>query len=220
MVWVRLSIKVYPRDPNVEVTRESLPSLLLVVKNPWQTKMTDLMAMIETEWNASRNSAEPLHIKELVDDAHPALHLCPHKTVADVWISRETVHQGYYSRGTVRVLQHPEPHSSISQSRTFRVPTRLPIRRTIRRQPRTRRIRSVTKEEIQELKMRVRFAEDRGQEVIGYMLTKILQRKKTIFNWQKRNIRGKKAEDASKQLVTLERDLADIEAVISRLANA
>ncbi|KAJ5787647.1 serine-rich protein [Penicillium paradoxum] len=145
MVFLRLSIKVFPREQlapssssswgrsllggRKSVTDESSqgsaastavkkPGLfLLVLEQPQDVSLGGLAGMIQEHWGKLHPELEPLSIKKIVDDTKEDIDLHPDLTVADVWVDYGKARtDGLDQRGSVRVLQKP----------TAAVPERFP----------------------------------------------------------------------------------------------
>ncbi|KAL2868781.1 uncharacterized protein BJX67DRAFT_37145 [Aspergillus lucknowensis] len=132
MVFLRLTVKVYPRDqtraPNSFSFRSLLgdrerddtnrnssaaapgkpASFLIVLERPEDVTLGGLAGMIKEKWAKLRPAAEPLEIKKLVDDEHESDDLDTDMTVADVFVDNGKARSdGLDQRRVVRVLQRP-----------------------------------------------------------------------------------------------------------------
>lgn len=115
MVFLRLTVKVYPRNPNAPRTG-SPASFLLPVENPEDTSLGGLASLIQEKWKKLRPHEGALEIKQIVDDAHESADLDPDMTVADVWVDLGKARSDNCDqRGTVRVIQKPtdEPYAPV-----------------------------------------------------------------------------------------------------------
>ena len=143
MVFLRLTVKIFPREQQPSSSSFSLRSILgdrssdredatrttnttstgkpasflLVLTEPQDVTLGGLAGMIRDKWVKLRPNAEPLHIKKLLDDDHEADDLDADMTVADVFVDNGLSHvDGRDQRRTVRVIQKPAPYA----------PTRFP----------------------------------------------------------------------------------------------
>ncbi|KAL6237138.1 hypothetical protein BDW75DRAFT_91695 [Aspergillus navahoensis] len=132
MVFLRLTVKVYPRDqsqPSNSFSFRSLlgdrerdddnrassgtatgkpASFLIVLENPEDVTLGGLAGMIRAKWRKLRPGVEPLSIKKLLDDDHEADDLDTDMTVADVFVDKGKARSdGHDQRRTVRVIQKP-----------------------------------------------------------------------------------------------------------------
>ncbi|KAJ6008787.1 hypothetical protein N7522_003803 [Penicillium canescens] len=136
MVFLRLSVKVFPRDQlasnsssswgrSLPFTRKSVnddssqasaasatskkPGIfLLVLEKPEDVTLGGLAGMIQDHWAKLHPDLEPLTIKKILDDTKEDLDLYPDLTVADVWVDYGKARaDGLDQRGTVRVVQKP-----------------------------------------------------------------------------------------------------------------
>ncbi|GIJ84787.1 hypothetical protein Asppvi_003638 [Aspergillus pseudoviridinutans] len=137
MVFLRLTVKVFPREQTQSSSSFSIrsflgdrdrdassqnsgptagkpASFLLVLENPEEVTMGGLAGMIREKWAKLRPSAEPLEIKKLVDDDHDSDDLDAELTVADVFVDNGRARaDGADQRGTVRVIQKPAPYAPV-----------------------------------------------------------------------------------------------------------
>ncbi|GFF82769.1 hypothetical protein IFM61606_02535 [Aspergillus udagawae] len=137
MVFLRLTVKVYPREQTQSSSSFSIrsflgdrdrdassqnsgptagkpASFLLVLENPEEVTMGGLAGMIREKWAKLRPGAEPLEIKKLVDDKHDSDDLDAELTVADVFVDNGRARtDGADQRGTVRVIQKPAPYAPV-----------------------------------------------------------------------------------------------------------
>ncbi|RLL96320.1 hypothetical protein CFD26_106325 [Aspergillus turcosus] len=137
MVFLRLTVKVYPREQTQSSSSFSIrsflgdrdrdassqnsgptagkpASFLLVLENPEEVTMGGLAGMIREKWAKLRPSAEPLEIKKLLDDEHDSDDLDAELTVADVFVDNGRARiDGADQRGTVRVIQKPAPYAPV-----------------------------------------------------------------------------------------------------------
>ncbi|KAL4779556.1 hypothetical protein BJX76DRAFT_75749 [Aspergillus varians] len=132
MVFLRLTVKVYPRDQAPPSNSFSLRSFLgdrerddasrtssgatagkpanflIVLENPEDITLGGLAGMIRAKWRKLRPGVEPLAIKKLLDDDHEADDLDTDMTVADVFVDNGKARSdGFDQRRTVRVIQKP-----------------------------------------------------------------------------------------------------------------
>ncbi|KAL2802229.1 hypothetical protein BJX63DRAFT_415611 [Aspergillus granulosus] len=132
MVFLRLTIKVYPRDQvpasNTFSLRSFLgdrdrddssrsasgsaagkpASFLIVLEKPEEVTLGGLAGMIKDKWEKLRPLADPLAIKKLVDDEHESDDLDADMTVADVFVDNGKARSdGLDQRRVVRVIQKP-----------------------------------------------------------------------------------------------------------------
>ncbi|KAL4776947.1 hypothetical protein BDW60DRAFT_53159 [Aspergillus nidulans var. acristatus] len=132
MVFLRLTVKVYPREqtqPSNSFSFRSLlgdrerdddnrtssstaagkpASFLIVLENPEDVTLGGLAGMIRAKWRKLRPGVEPLSIKKLLDDDHEADDLDTDMTVADVFVDKGKARSdGHDQRRTVRVIQKP-----------------------------------------------------------------------------------------------------------------
>ncbi|KAF4766409.1 hypothetical protein HAV15_011020 [Penicillium sp. str.  len=136
MVFLRLSIKVYPREQlssnsssswgrtflgarkttnddssqgsAVSTTLKKPGVFLLVLEHPEEVSLGGLAGMIQEHWAKLHPELEPLAIKKILDDTKEDLDLYPDLTVADVWVDYGKARtDGLDQRGSVRVLQKP-----------------------------------------------------------------------------------------------------------------
>ncbi|RHZ46326.1 uncharacterized protein CDV56_100739 [Aspergillus thermomutatus] len=138
MVFLRLTVKVYPREQTQSSSSFSIrsflgdrdrdassqgssgptagkpASFLLVLENPEEVTLGGLAGMIREKWAKLRPGAEPLEIKKLVDDEHDSDDLDAELTVADVFVDNGRARtDGADQRGTVRVIQKPAPYAPV-----------------------------------------------------------------------------------------------------------
>ncbi|KAE8383738.1 hypothetical protein BDV26DRAFT_224 [Aspergillus bertholletiae] len=129
MVFLRLIVKVYPREqlsrplptptnkkqPNVNHEPETKPaSFLLALPNPDTTSLGQLAGLIHAKWAKLRPNAEPLDIKKLLDDSHDSVDLDVDMSVADVWVNKARARLNEDDQiGTVRVVQKPAPYAPV-----------------------------------------------------------------------------------------------------------
>ncbi|CAI7651120.1 unnamed protein product [Penicillium glandicola] len=134
MVFLRLSIKVFPREQlssnsgsgwtflgtrkatnddssqgsAVSTTLKKPGVFLLVLEHPEEVSLGGLAGMIQEHWAKLHPELEPLAIKKILDDTKEELDLHPDLTVADVWVDYGKARtDGLDQRGSVRVLQKP-----------------------------------------------------------------------------------------------------------------
>ncbi|KAL2830370.1 hypothetical protein BJY01DRAFT_227326 [Aspergillus pseudoustus] len=132
MVFLRLTVKVFPRDQtpasntfslrsflgdrdrddsnrNASGTAAGKPaSFLIVLENPEDVTLGGLAGMIKDKWEKLRPLAEPLEIKKLVDDEHESDDLDADMTVAEVFVDNGKARSdGLDQRRVVRVIQKP-----------------------------------------------------------------------------------------------------------------
>ncbi|KAL4941694.1 glycosyl hydrolase family 76-domain-containing protein [Aspergillus oleicola] len=132
MVFLRLTVKVYPRDQappsntfsfrsllgdreRDDVSRTSSSttvgkpaSFLIVLENSEDVTLGGLAGMIREKWRKLRPNVEPLTIKKLLDDDHESDDLDTDMTVADVFVDKgKAKADGLDQRRTVRVIQKP-----------------------------------------------------------------------------------------------------------------
>ncbi|KAL5336317.1 hypothetical protein BJX70DRAFT_400818 [Aspergillus crustosus] len=132
MVFLRLTVKVYPRDQtpttnsfsfrallgdrerddasrtSSSTTTGKPASFLIVLENPEDVTLGGLAGMIRGKWRKLRPGVEPLEIKKLVDDDHESDDLDTDMTVADVFVDKGKARaDGHDQRRTVRVIQKP-----------------------------------------------------------------------------------------------------------------
>ncbi|KAJ0422203.1 hypothetical protein BJY00DRAFT_311265 [Aspergillus carlsbadensis] len=128
MVFLRLTVKVYPRDQappantfsfrsilgdrddssrNGSSTAGGKPaSFLIVLESPEDVTLGGLAGIIKSKWEKLRPLAEPLEIKKLVDDEHESDDLDADMTVADVFVDNGKARSdGLDQRRVVRVIQ-------------------------------------------------------------------------------------------------------------------
>ncbi|KAL3496521.1 hypothetical protein BJX62DRAFT_193441 [Aspergillus germanicus] len=128
MVFLRLTVKVYPRDQappsntfsfrsilgdrddssrNGSSTAGGKPaSFLIVLEHPEDVTLGGLAGMIKSKWEKLRPIADPLEIKKLVDDEHESDDLDADMTVADVFVDNGKARaDGLDQRRVVRVIQ-------------------------------------------------------------------------------------------------------------------
>ncbi|OQE25615.1 hypothetical protein PENFLA_c008G10683 [Penicillium flavigenum] len=136
MVFLRLSIKVFPREQlssssssswgrtflgarkttnddssqgsAVSTTLKKPGVFLLVLEHPEEVSLGGLAGMIQEHWAKLHPELEPLAIKKILDDTKEDLDLHPDLTVADVWVDYGKARtDGLDQRGSVRVIQRP-----------------------------------------------------------------------------------------------------------------
>ncbi|KAJ5282904.1 hypothetical protein N7505_000884 [Penicillium chrysogenum] len=136
MVFLRLSIKVFPREQlssssssswgrtllgarkttnddssqgsAVSTTLKKPGVFLLVLEHPEEVSLGGLAGMIQEHWAKLHPELEPLAIKKILDDTKEDLDLYPDLTVADVWVDYGKARtDGLDQRGSVRVIQRP-----------------------------------------------------------------------------------------------------------------
>ncbi|KAJ5502581.1 hypothetical protein N7463_005455 [Penicillium fimorum] len=136
MVFLRLSVKVYPREQlssssssswgrtllgarkstnddssqgsGVSTTMKKPGVFLLVLEHPEEVSLGGLAGMIQEHWGKLHPELEPLAIKKILDDTKEDIDLYPDLTVADVWVDYGKARaDGLDQRGSVRVLQKP-----------------------------------------------------------------------------------------------------------------
>ncbi|KAL4929176.1 uncharacterized protein BDV17DRAFT_290830 [Aspergillus undulatus] len=135
MVFLRLTVKVYPREQappsntfsfrsflgdrgdreKDDASRTSSTaaagkpaSFLIVLENSEDVTLGGLAGMIREKWRKLRPGVEPLTIKKLLDDDHEADDLDTDMTVADVFVDKGKARaDGLDQRRTVRVIQKP-----------------------------------------------------------------------------------------------------------------
>ncbi|KAL2852963.1 hypothetical protein BJX68DRAFT_233633 [Aspergillus pseudodeflectus] len=128
MVFLRLTVKVYPRDqapPSSTFSFRSIlgdrddssrngssaasgkpASFLIVLEHPEDVTLGGLAGMIKSKWEKLRPLADPLEIKKLVDDEHESDDLDADMTVADVFVDNGKARaDGLDQRRVVRVIQ-------------------------------------------------------------------------------------------------------------------
>ncbi|KAL2815652.1 hypothetical protein BDW59DRAFT_15347 [Aspergillus cavernicola] len=130
MVFLRLTVKVYPRDQiqtsnsfsfrsllgdrerddssrnSSDTTTGKPASFLIVLENPEDVTLGGLAGMIREKWRKLRPGAETLEIKKLVDDDHEADDLDTDMTVAHVFVDiGKARSDGHDQRRAVRVIQ-------------------------------------------------------------------------------------------------------------------
>ncbi|KAA8643689.1 uncharacterized protein ATNIH1004_010463 [Aspergillus tanneri] len=137
MVFLRLTVKVYPReqlqssssfirsflgdrDRDESNRSSSAPgngkpaSFLLALENPEEVTLGGLSGMIQEKWAKLRPNAEPLDIKKLLDDSYESDDLDAEMTVAQVFVDNGKARtDGSDQRGTVRVIQKPAPYAPV-----------------------------------------------------------------------------------------------------------
>ncbi|KAE8318747.1 hypothetical protein BDV41DRAFT_328796 [Aspergillus transmontanensis] len=128
MVFIRLIVKVYPREqlsrpyptsnrkpPTTSSEHETKPaSFLLALPNPEETSLGELARLIRSKWAKLRPNAEPLDIKKLLDDSRDTVDLDVDMTVADVWVNQARAKRDEDDQvGTVRVVQRPAPYAPV-----------------------------------------------------------------------------------------------------------
>ncbi|KAF9882788.1 hypothetical protein FE257_005156 [Aspergillus nanangensis] len=103
MVFLRLSVKVYPHNTHgaVEQARFLLPLVA-----PETTTLRQAIDLIQERWNALDYGPEPLEVEKLVDDVYPTDDLSLDITAADVWVDygKARIDRGD-QRGTARVIR-------------------------------------------------------------------------------------------------------------------
>ncbi|CAG8890521.1 unnamed protein product [Penicillium egyptiacum] len=136
MVFLRLSIKVFPREQlssssssswgrtflgarkttnddcsqgsAVSTTLKKPGIFLLVLEHPEEVSLGGLAGMIQEHWGKLHPELEPLAIKKILDDTKEDLDLYPDLSVADVWVDYGKARtDGLDQRGSVRVIQKP-----------------------------------------------------------------------------------------------------------------
>ncbi|KAJ5151450.1 uncharacterized protein N7482_010702 [Penicillium canariense] len=101
-------------------TPRKWPSFLLLIRNPDETSLGDLVNLIQAKWRSLRPSEELLQVKKLLNDADPEIDYEVHDTVADVWIDHgKFEREGYDQYGTVRVVQKPPTTPLASSPQRF-----------------------------------------------------------------------------------------------------
>ncbi|KAJ5447283.1 KEN domain ribonuclease activator [Penicillium cf. griseofulvum] len=136
MVFLRLSVKVFPREQlssssssswgrtllgarkstnddssqgsGVSTTLKKPGVFLLVLEHPEEVSLGGLAGIIQEHWGKLHPELEPLSIKKILDDTKEDIDLYPDLTVADVWVDYGKARaDGLDQRGSVRVLQKP-----------------------------------------------------------------------------------------------------------------
>ncbi|KAE8356675.1 hypothetical protein BDV28DRAFT_126718 [Aspergillus coremiiformis] len=118
MVFLRLVIKVYPRDQlsqNRDARVATTPaSFLVALPNPEEITLGQLARIIRAKWTKLRPNAEPLDIKKLLDDRRDSVDLDIDMTVADVWVNKARARKNEDDQdGTVRVVQRPVAYTPV-----------------------------------------------------------------------------------------------------------
>ncbi|KAI2908699.1 hypothetical protein CBS147371_9856 [Aspergillus niger] len=140
MVFLRLRVKVYPREQVAPTPSFSFRSILgdrdrdrddasrgtngssggkpvaflLVLEKPEDITLGGLAGLIQDKWRKLRPNAEPLDIKKLLDDDHESDDLDADMTVAEVFVDNGRARQDLSDqRGTVRVIQKPGQYAPV-----------------------------------------------------------------------------------------------------------
>ncbi|PKY04686.1 hypothetical protein P168DRAFT_326488 [Aspergillus campestris IBT 28561] len=134
MVFLRLTVKVYPReqtqssgsffrhligerdnnDSAANGAAKKPASFLLVLPDPEEITLGGLAGRIQEKWRKLRPEAEPLEIKKLLDDDHDSEDLDPDLTVADVFVDHgKGAADKLDQRRTVRVIQRPASQAPV-----------------------------------------------------------------------------------------------------------
>ncbi|KAF7585637.1 hypothetical protein BBP40_010417, partial [Aspergillus hancockii] len=143
MVFLRLVVKVYPREqipqppstskisstirnllPENNLKTDSAPtpnlppgtpvSFLLALSDPEATTLGQLASLIQSKWKKLRPHAEPLEIKKLLDDTRDSVDLDIDLTVADVFVNKARARRDEDDQsGTVRVIQRPAAYAPV-----------------------------------------------------------------------------------------------------------
>ncbi|OJI86849.1 hypothetical protein ASPTUDRAFT_53952 [Aspergillus tubingensis CBS 134.48] len=140
MVFLRLRVKVYPREQVAPTPSFSFRSILgdrdrdrddasrsangsgggkpvaflLVLEKPEDITLGGLAGLIQDKWRKLRPNAEPLDIKKLLDDDHESDDLDADMTVAEVFVDNGRARQDMSDqRGTVRVIQKPGQYAPV-----------------------------------------------------------------------------------------------------------
>ncbi|KAI3011500.1 hypothetical protein CBS147346_1059 [Aspergillus niger] len=140
MVFLRLRVKVYPREQVAPTPSFSFRSILgdrdrdrddasrgtngssggkpvaflLVLEKPEDITLGGLAGLIQDKWRKLRPNAEPLDIKKLLDDDHESDDLDADMTVAEVFVDNGRARRDLSDqRGTVRVIQKPGQYAPV-----------------------------------------------------------------------------------------------------------
>ncbi|PYI12685.1 hypothetical protein BO78DRAFT_381837 [Aspergillus sclerotiicarbonarius CBS 121057] len=138
MVFLRLRVKVYPREQVAPTPSFSFRAILgdrdrddasrstngstagkpatflLVLEKPEEITMGGLAGLIQEKWKKLRPKADPLDIKKLLDDNHEADDLDADMTVAEVFVDNGRARQDSSDqRATVRVMQKPGQYAPV-----------------------------------------------------------------------------------------------------------
>ncbi|PWY86939.1 hypothetical protein BO70DRAFT_378561 [Aspergillus heteromorphus CBS 117.55] len=121
MVFLRLHVKVFPRDRedascdnNNPAVRKPATCFLIVLGKPEGITLGGLAGIIQDKWRMLRPHADPLEIKKLVDDAYEYVDLDTEMTVAEVFVDNgKALQEGSDQRATVRVIQKPWQYAPV-----------------------------------------------------------------------------------------------------------
>ncbi|KAI2793403.1 hypothetical protein POX_b03458 [Penicillium oxalicum] len=99
-----------------DVDQEGPCVLLVVVKDPHNMSVTELIHLIEGQWKEVWPQKNPLQIRQLINNEFAPATFSPRRSVADIWVDKgRAFREGFDQRGTATVVPVTNSSSSNSQ---------------------------------------------------------------------------------------------------------